>query len=72
MRSYVPAYDLRSPANLDQALQWMAYEPGAWRPFAGGTDLMVLLEGGKLPRGKFLNLATLPELKGIRVTPGSQ
>ena len=24
-------------------------EPGVWQPFAGGTDLMVLLEAGKLP-----------------------
>ena len=31
-------------------------EPGQWRPFAGGTDLMVLLEAGKLPPGRYLSL----------------
>src|SRR5260370_7596091 len=47
----------------------MAREPGVWRPFAGGTDLMVLLEAGKLPHRKFISLWKLPELRGIEVTP---
>jgi CO/xanthine dehydrogenase FAD-binding subunit len=69
MRSYVPAYDLRVPANLTEALAWMERELGVWRPFAGGTDLMVLLEAGKLKHTRYLNLTTLQELKGIRVWP---
>ena len=69
MRAYVPAYDLRQPANLAEALPWMNREPGAWQPFAGGTDLMVLLEAGKLAPGKFLSLARLADLKGISITP---
>ncbi len=48
----------------------MAREPGEWKPFAGGTDLMVLLEAGKLPHRKFLNIAHLNELRGMEVTPG--
>src|SRR5271154_3166755 len=47
----------------------MAREPRAWKPFAGGTDLMVLLEAGKLPHKKFLSIWKLPELHGIVVTP---
>jgi CO/xanthine dehydrogenase FAD-binding subunit len=47
----------------------MASQPGEWKPFAGGTDLMVLLEAGKLPHRKFLSLWKLPELRGIVVTP---
>jgi len=46
----------------------LAKEPGVWRPFAGGTDLMVLLEAGKLPHKKYLNIWNLPELRGIEVT----
>jgi CO/xanthine dehydrogenase FAD-binding subunit len=61
----VPDYDLRTPAHLADALQLLGREPGAWRPFAGGTDLMVLLEQGKLPHKKFLNLWRLEELRGI-------
>lgn len=43
-------------------------EPGVWRPFAGGTDLMVLLEAGKLPHKNYLNIWGLDELRGIAVS----
>jgi CO/xanthine dehydrogenase FAD-binding subunit len=68
MRSYIPAYDLRVPGSLSEALGLLAREPGVWRPFAGGTDLMVLLEAGKLPHKKFLSVAMLDDLRGIEVT----
>jgi CO/xanthine dehydrogenase FAD-binding subunit len=48
MRSYLPAYELKAPSTLDEALAVMAREAGAWKPFAGGTDLMVLFEAGQL------------------------
>jgi CO/xanthine dehydrogenase FAD-binding subunit len=69
MRSYVPAYELEAPRDLVTLLERMAQEPGAWKPFAGGTDLMVLLEAGKLPHRKFVSIWGLPELRGIEVTP---
>jgi CO/xanthine dehydrogenase FAD-binding subunit len=69
MRSYVPGYDLQEPRNLADALERLAREPGVWKPFAGGTDLMVLLEAGKLPHRRFLSIWKLPELRGIAVTP---
>ena len=69
MRSYVPAYELEAPRDLSSALKCMAREPGEWKPFAGGTDLMVLLEAGKLPHRKFLSIWKLSELREIEVTP---
>jgi CO/xanthine dehydrogenase FAD-binding subunit len=45
----------------------MAGEPGEWQPFAGGTDLMVLFEAGKLQHKNFLSLWHLRELCGIEV-----
>jgi CO/xanthine dehydrogenase FAD-binding subunit len=69
MRSYVPGYSLQEPRNLADALERMAREPGVWKLFAGGTDLMVLLEAGKLSHRKFLSIWKLPELRGITVTP---
>jgi CO/xanthine dehydrogenase FAD-binding subunit len=69
MRSYVPAYEMEAPRDLAAALERMAREPGAWKPFAGGTDLMVLLEAGKLPHRKFVSIWGLTELRGIDVTP---
>ncbi len=69
MRSYLPAYELRAPADLSEALTLLEREPGVWKPLAGGTDIMVLLEFGKLPHQKFLSIWKLAELKGIEVTP---
>jgi CO/xanthine dehydrogenase FAD-binding subunit len=46
----------------------MASEPNVWKPFAGGTDLMVLLEAGKLPHRRYLSIWRLPELCGVEVT----
>ncbi|HLQ00009.1 MAG TPA: FAD binding domain-containing protein, partial [Candidatus Limnocylindria bacterium] len=51
------------------ALELLAHEPSEWKPLAGGTDLMVLFEAGKLSHKKFLSIWKLPELKGIEVTP---
>lgn len=69
MRSYLPDYELRAPRNLSDALEALTCEPGVWRAFAGGTDLMVLLEFGLLQHKNFLSIRHLPELKGIEVTP---
>jgi CO/xanthine dehydrogenase FAD-binding subunit len=71
MRAYVPAYDLRVPGSLSEALALLAHEPGIWQPFAGGTDLMVLLESGKLSHKRFLSVAKLDDLRGIDVAPDS-
>jgi CO/xanthine dehydrogenase FAD-binding subunit len=69
MRAYVPGYDLRVAPNLPEALALLAREPGVWQPFAGGTDLMVLLEAGKLSHKRFLSLSKLSDLRGIEVAP---
>ena len=67
MRAYIPAYDLRVPENLSEALALLAREPGVWKPFAGGTDLMVLLEAGKLSHKRYFSVAKLDDLRGIEV-----
>jgi CO/xanthine dehydrogenase FAD-binding subunit len=69
MRAYLPHYDLRAPRDLGVVLGMLADAPGEWRPFAGGTDLMVLFESGRLPRGKYVSLWGLKMLSGIDATP---
>lgn len=69
MRAYLPDYELRAPRSLSDALDLMTREPGVWRAFAGGTDLMVLLEFGLLKHRNFLSIRHLKELRGIEVTP---
>lgn len=68
MRAFIPNYQLITSRSLSDALSQLAAEPGVWRPFAGGTDLMVLLEAGKLPHKNYLNIWNLKELRGIEVT----
>ncbi len=68
MRAFVPNYQLTTPSSLADALALLNREPGVWKPFAGGTDLMVLLEAGKLPHRNYINIWSLQELRGIEVT----
>jgi CO/xanthine dehydrogenase FAD-binding subunit len=68
MRSYLPHYELRAPNDLQAVLELLADPLVNWRPFAGGTDLMVLFEHGTLPRGKYVSLWGLKELSGIDAT----
>lgn len=68
MRSYIPNYQLTTPRSLADVLSLLANEPGVWRPFAGGTDLMVLLEAGKLDHRNYINIWPLAELRGIEVS----
>jgi CO/xanthine dehydrogenase FAD-binding subunit len=56
---------METPRDLAAALERMAKEPGVWKAFAGGTDLMVLLEAGKLAHKSFLNIWNFAELRGV-------
>ncbi|MDT4896894.1 MAG: hypothetical protein QOH25_1971 [Acidobacteriota bacterium] len=69
MRAYLPSYELKTPVDLSEALKFLADEPGVWKPFAGGTDLMVVFETGKLQHKRFVSIWSLKELRGIEVTP---
>jgi CO/xanthine dehydrogenase FAD-binding subunit len=65
MRPSLDGLNLIVPASLDEALSALAQDSEA-RPFAGGTDLMVQLEAGLLPRRRYISVWHLPELRGIR------
>jgi len=69
MRSNPREFALLSLPTLSATLDAFARDPGVWQPFAGGTDLMVLFEAGKLQHKKYLNLWHLTELRGIDVSP---
>ncbi|MBV9084049.1 MAG: xanthine dehydrogenase family protein subunit M [Acidobacteriaceae bacterium] len=67
MRCYVPDYELRRARSLVDALEMLGSGDG-WRPIAGGTDLMVLFNAGKLPFEKFVSVRDVSELRTIIVT----
>lgn len=68
MRAFVPSYKLVSPSSLHDALDLLAQVNSTWKPFAGGTDLMVLLEAGKLAHKNYINVWNLKELREVTVT----
>lgn len=70
MRAYLPAYEMVVPRTLGESLTLLRDEPNVWRPFAGGTDLMVLLEAGRLEHRRFFSLQHLRELRGVEEIDG--
>ncbi len=66
MRSNVPAYDLVNARDLQGAFTLLNQ---GYRPIAGGTDVMVLFEAGKLAHKKWMNIRGLGDLRGSEVTP---
>ncbi|MEK6704857.1 MAG: xanthine dehydrogenase family protein subunit M [Bdellovibrionota bacterium] len=60
--------NLVKPSSLKEALTMLNTQPGVFRPFAGGTDLMVLLKAGKLEHKNFLSILHFDELRGITKT----
>jgi CO/xanthine dehydrogenase FAD-binding subunit len=67
MRAYLPSYEMKTVQSLGELLALLSASPGEWRPFAGGTDLMVLFEAGKLTHKKFVSIWGIPELKKTHV-----
>ena len=67
MSPLLDQYELVTPASLGDALDDLTRHPAA-RTFAGGTDLMVLLEAGHLPPGRYVSLSNCRELRGIEQT----
>ncbi len=68
MRAFIPDYRFVTPVSLSDALDLLARDNDQWKAFAGGTDLMVLLEAGKLPHTNYVNIWNLRELRGIEIT----
>jgi CO/xanthine dehydrogenase FAD-binding subunit len=62
--------DVLLPRSLDEALAMKAARPAAV-PIAGGTDLMVAVNFGRLRPEAFLDVSRLPELQEIRREDGN-
>ena len=67
MRSDASLYDLEAPATLEMVLERLASEPGKHTPMAGGTELMVTLNTGRLTQRSLLSIQHLTELRFVRV-----
>ena len=65
MRSHAGEYDLVIAEHMPSALDLLA-RGEEWRPIAGGTDLMVLFNAGKLSARNLISVARIPELRAIQ------
>ena len=62
MRTYLKDYNIVNCTSLKEALEKIHEFPEIM-PLAGGTDLLVTLNSQKMPKGSYLNLYNIPELK---------
>jgi CO/xanthine dehydrogenase FAD-binding subunit len=67
MRADVSEYDLVAPESLEAALEMLAGMPGELTPIAGGTELMVALNTGRLGTKRLMSLHRLTEMRFIQV-----
>ena len=65
MRACANLCEVRTPRNLGEALELTANTQDAWQPMAGATDLMVVLNAGKILHRRFMDIWQLDELRGI-------
>jgi CO/xanthine dehydrogenase FAD-binding subunit len=66
MRSDPAQFTLTAPASLDAVLQQLAAQPGQHTLIAGGTELMVALNTGRLQQRSLVSIQHLHELRFIR------
>lgn len=67
MRANPAHYELIAPTTLDDVLATLA--TGGYTPIAGGTEIMVALSAGRLPKKPLVSLQHLKELRFIETTP---
>lgn len=60
-------FSIERAASLDDALARLAAEPGRYTPIAGGTELMVAFNTGRLTSRALLSVQHLSELRYIRL-----
>jgi CO/xanthine dehydrogenase FAD-binding subunit len=65
MHSDVSQFALKAPSTLAAVLAQLAAEPGKHTPIAGGTELMVALNAGRLAQKSLLSINHLRELRFI-------
>ncbi len=66
MRSDPAQFELASAASLGAVLELLAAEPGRYTPMAGGTELMVAFNTGRLAAQSLVSIQHLAELRFIR------
>lgn len=71
MRSDPKDFALIAAASLEDALHRLGREPGVYTLIAGGTELMVAFNTGRLTARSLLSLQHLRELRYVRIEEGT-
>lgn len=66
----LPEFDLLMPRTLPEALEMLAQRAPDVMPIAGGTNVIPDLRGGRYRPACLVNVASLPELRGVRQEDG--
>ena len=66
MRSDPAQFEFTAAASLRAVLEQLATEPGRYTPMAGGTELMVAFNTGRLAARSLVSIQHLTELRFIR------
>lgn len=66
----LPRFELHQPKSLPEALGLLAKSNGSLRPFAGGTNLIPDLRGGRERARSFVSLAAIEGLRFVRAANG--
>ena len=67
MRSEAASFELRRAESLDAVLAMLAEQPGRHVPMAGGTELMVAFNTGRLAARSLVSIQHLDDLRFVRV-----
>jgi CO/xanthine dehydrogenase FAD-binding subunit len=67
LRSNPAQFALTAPPTLADVLTQLAQSPNLHTPIAGGTELMVALNTGRLQQQSLISIQHLPELRFIRL-----
>lgn len=71
MRSNAAEFDLIAPGSLAAVLRALADASGALTPLAGGTELMVALGAGRLPKRTYVSINGIRDLRFIDASDAS-
>ena len=69
MHSDPALFTLTAASSLDDVLQRLTVEPGRYTPLAGGTELMVAFNSGRLLPCSLISIQALSELRFIHIHP---
>lgn len=71
MPTFLPPFTIEQPATLEEASRLLLEAGEDARPYAGGTELLLVMKHGGFRYSPLVDVKTIPGLDGIEVRDGS-